>query len=92
MRWGAGIEYSLVQVHLLLEVFLCGRRIRTYTFWAPTRRGSKPLRAVRAAGVLVPGVLVRWSVVSPLERELQTVGGVLAEGVIDAAVRIGLLV
>ena len=31
MRWGAGIEYSLVQVHLLLEVFLCGRRIRTYT-------------------------------------------------------------
>ena len=24
--------------------------------WAPTRRGSKPLRAVRAAGVLVPGV------------------------------------
>ena len=55
--------------------------------WAPTRRGSKPLRAVRAAGVLVPGVLVRWSVVSPLERELQTVGGVLAEGVIDAAVR-----
>ena len=55
--------------------------------WAPTRRGSKPLRAVRAAGVLVPGVSVRWSVVSPLERELQTVGGVLAEGVIDAAVR-----
>lgn len=55
--------------------------------WAPTRRGSKLLRAVRAAGVLVPGVSVRWSVVSPLERELQTVGGVLAEGVIDAAVR-----
>ena len=55
--------------------------------WAPTRRGSKPLRAVRAAGVLVPGVSVRWSVVSPLERELRTVGGVLAEGVIDAAVR-----
>ena len=31
MRWGAGIEYSLVRVRLLLEVFLCGRRIRTYT-------------------------------------------------------------
>ena len=30
--------------------------------WAPTRRGSKPLRAVRAAGVLVPVGLVRWSV------------------------------
>ena len=55
--------------------------------WARTRRGSKPLRAVRAAGSLVPGVSVRWSVVSPLDRELQTVGGVLAEGLIDAAVR-----
>ena len=55
--------------------------------WARTRRGSKPLRAVRAAGILVPGVSVRWSVVSPLDRELQTVGGVLAEGLIDAAVR-----
>ena len=55
--------------------------------WARSRRGSKPLRAVRAAGVLVPGVSVRWSVVSPLEREVQSVGGVLAEGVIDAAVR-----
>lgn len=55
--------------------------------WARTRRGSKPLRAIRTAGFHVPGVSVRWSVVPPLEKELQTVGGVLAEGVIDAAVR-----
>ena len=55
--------------------------------WARTRRGSKPLRAVRAAGFLVPAISVRWSVVAPLEKELSSVGGVLAEGVIDAAVR-----
>lgn len=55
--------------------------------WAHTRRGSKPLRLIRAAGFHVPAVSVRWSVIPPLEREVQAVGGVLAEGVIGAAVR-----
>ena len=55
--------------------------------WAHTRRGSKPLRAVRAAGFLVPAVTVRWSIAPPLEKRLQSAGGVLAEGASDAAVR-----
>ena len=55
--------------------------------WAHTRRGSKPLRAVRAAGFLVPAVSVRWSIAPPLEKKLQSVGGVLAEAASDAAVR-----
>ena len=55
--------------------------------WARTRRGSKSLRAVRAAGTLVPAVSVRWSVAPPHATELQTVGGVRVEGIADAAVR-----
>lgn len=55
--------------------------------WASTRRGSKSLRAVRAAGTLVPAVSVRWSVAPPHATELQTVGGVRVEGIVDAAVR-----
>ena len=55
--------------------------------WAHTRRGSKPLRAVRAAGFLVPAVTVHWSIAPPLEEKLQSAGGVLAEGASDAAVR-----
>lgn len=55
--------------------------------WTPIRRGDKSLRAVRVAGTVVPAVSVRSSAVPPHVNELQTVGGVVVEGVIDATVR-----
>ena len=86
MRWGAGIEYSLVQVHLLLEVFLCGRRIRTYTSGLLLGVGVSLSARFAQQGFSYPGSRCD-GLLCHLLRELQTVGGVLAEGVIDAAVR-----